>query len=254
MKRLHDTVAVVTGASRGIGAAIARAFAAEGARVVVASRKAEPLAAAAEAINADFPGAAVARACHMGHAGEVSALFEWAEANVGPVGALVNNAATNPHFGPLLSVTEAQWDKTFEVNLKGYFEATRQLVRRCQEAGRPGAVVNLASIAGLGAAPLQGVYGMTKAAVIAMTRTLAYELGSAGIRVNAIAPGLVETRFASALTGSPDVLQMYTSRCALGRIAKPEEIAGLAVFLASNESRYVTGQVIRVDGGYGLSG
>ncbi|MCA9521363.1 MAG: glucose 1-dehydrogenase [Myxococcales bacterium] len=248
--RLTGRVAVVTGASRGIGAAIARAYAAEGATVVITSRKQEALERAATAINTDFPGSAVPRACHVGHTDSIGAFIAAIWDEVGAVDVLVNNAGTNPYFGPLLGTSFSAWDKTFEVNLKGPFEMTRQVAQRWVREKRGGAVVNVASVLGVTSAPLQGVYGMTKAALLSMTRTFAHELGAAGIRVNAIAPGLVETRLAQAIIGSPEIRARFTERSPLGRHAQPEEIAGLAVYLGSDESSYVTGQVICVDGGY----
>ena len=145
---------------------------------------------------------------------------------------------------------EAAWDKTFEVNLKGYFACARAVARHLLERKAAGSIVNVTSVLGQMAAPLQGVYGMTKAGVISMTQTLAAELGPSGIRVNAIAPGLVETRFASALTGNPEIKQMVLDRTTLKRIAQPEDIAGTAAFLASDDAAYVTGQTIAVDGGW----
>ena len=251
--RLQGRVAIVTGGSRGIGAAIAHAFAREGARVVISSRKQEGLDAAAGAMKAAFPGAVRARACHVGDPAALGELVSWVAAEVGLPDVLVNNAATNPYFGPMLGVSRAAWDKTFEVNLRGPFEATRLVVQRLLEAGRPGSIINVASVVGLAAAPLQGIYGMTKAALISMTRTLAFELGRTGIRVNAIAPGLVDTRLASAIIENSERVKVFTDRTAVGRYAQPEEIAHLAVFLASDESGYVTGQTYCVDGGYSIS-
>jgi NAD(P)-dependent dehydrogenase (short-subunit alcohol dehydrogenase family) len=248
--RLKDKITIVTGASRGIGEAIAMAFAKEGAKVVLASRKQEPLDAVAEKINAETGGRAFARACHIGKAEQIDALLAWVEDELGLPDVLVNNAATNPYFGPMIGIEDWAFDKTFEVNLKGPFELTRKLALRWMGAERAGAVVNVASIAGLRAAPLQGVYGMTKAALISMTQTLAVELGPAKIRVNAIAPGLVETKFAAALTGSPEIVKIFTDHTALKRFGQPEEIAPAAIYLASDESAYVTGQTLCVDAGY----
>ena len=250
MGRLSNKTAIVTGGSRGIGEAIARAFAAEGAKVVIASRKQDALDAVAAQINADHPGSVFARACHGGEPDQLAELVAWTEAKLGLPTILVNNAATNPYFGPLLDVEWPAWDKTFEVNLKGYFEATRQVSRRLIAADSAGSIINMASIYGIKGSPMQGVYAMTKAAVVSMTETLAIELGGYGIRVNAICPGLVETRFASLMVNTPMIADRYAERAALGRWAQPAEIAGIAVYLASDEASYTTGQRFVVDGGY----
>ncbi|MGI9647845.1 MAG: glucose 1-dehydrogenase [Acidimicrobiia bacterium] len=242
---LHDRTIIVTGASRGIGQAIAAACSRAGARVVLASRKQEGVDAAAAAITADG-GMALAVACHMGDPAQVEALFARAADEFGTVHGLVNNAATNPYFGPTLGIEESAFDKTIEVNLKGPLAASRRFV----EQAEPGAsIVNIASVAGLRATPLQGVYGMTKAALISMTQTLAHELGPIGIRVNAIAPGLVETRFASALIQNEDLLQHVVGQTAAGRHGQPDEIAGAAVYLLSEAAAFMTGETMVIDGG-----
>ncbi len=252
-KRLDGKIVLVTGGSRGIGAAIAERAAGEGARVVIASRKEAELAAVAARINEKFPGAVTARACHVGQPQAIVELCDWIEKEVGVIDCAVNNAATNPYFGPLLQVEWGAWDKTFDINLKGYFEVARQVAKRLIARDRGGSIVNVASIAGLRGAPMQGIYGMTKAAVISMTETLAVELGRARVRVNAIAPGLVETRLAAALTSSPELTKIFTDRTALGRIAQPEEIAPLAIYLLADESSFVTGQCIAIDAGWSIT-
>jgi NAD(P)-dependent dehydrogenase (short-subunit alcohol dehydrogenase family) len=246
---LTGKTVLLTGASRGIGAAIARAFVDAGAKVVLASRKIEGLTEVAKPLGA----AAHAFAAHTGKEADCNALLAEAVRRFGQVDVLVNNAGTNPYFGPMLDTTNAAWDKTFEVNLKGYFWCTRELARHCIARGAPGSVVNISSVLGKRAAPLQGTYGMTKAAVISMTRTLAFELGSSRIRVNAIAPGLIDTRLASALVNDEAISQVWMSRTPAGRVGQPEEIASAALYLASDAASYVTGEVLTVDGGTTLT-
>jgi NAD(P)-dependent dehydrogenase (short-subunit alcohol dehydrogenase family) len=245
--QLEGKVAIVTGASRGIGEAIARAFAASGAEVVIASRKKDGVDGAAERIRAAVPGAAVEPvACHTGKLADVEALFAAAIAKFGKIDVVVNNAATNPHFGPLVSADQAAFDKTFEVNARGYLDVARVATRHL---GKGGNIVNVASVVALDGAPMQGIYAMTKAAVVSLTKTLAVELGPSGIRVNAIAPGLVDTRFAAAIVQNDDLVKRVVERTPLGRYAQPDEIAGAALYLASDAASFVTGHTLVVDGG-----
>ena len=246
---LEGKVAIVTGASRGIGEAIARTFVAHGARVALVARKAEAL----EAVAASLGDNALAISAHTGREDDCKRIVAETLARFGKVDVLENNAATNPHFGPMLSLTSSAWDKTFEVNTRGYFEVARNAAEGLIEAGLPGSIINITSIMGMRAAVFQGIYGMTKAAVISMTQTLAMELGGRNIRVNAIAPGLVETKFASILIDTPEIAARFNERSALGRVAQPAELAGAAVFLASDEASYVTGQTLAVDGGYTIA-
>jgi NAD(P)-dependent dehydrogenase (short-subunit alcohol dehydrogenase family) len=246
---MEGRVAIVTGASRGIGEAIARAFVAQGARVLLAARKLEGL----QTVAASLGSAAHPFAAHTGKEADCAALVMEAVSVFGQADVLVNNAGTNPYFGPLLGTSGAAWDKTFEVNLKGYFFAARELAKHLAQRGAPGAIVNIASINGMRAAPQQGVYGMTKAAVISMTRTLAVELAPARIRVNAIAPGLIETRLSDALSKDEALAKEWQLRTPLRRVGSPAEIAGAAVYLASDASSYVTGEVLVVDGGVMMS-
>jgi len=250
---LEGQVALITGASRGIGAAIARHFSDAGAKVVLAARKREPLEEVAAQLRS-AGGDALAVACHTGKLGDVKAAVAAAVERFGKIDVLVNNAATNPYFGPLLDIEEPAWDKTFEVNVKGYFYMAREVAAHLRAREAPGSIVNVASITAIRGAPFQGVYGMTKAAVISMTQTLAQELGGSGIRVNAIAPGLVETKFSAALLQNEEIVKHVTERAALGRHAQPDEIAGAALFLASPASSYVTGHVLVVDGGTTVTG
>lgn len=245
---LEDKVVLITGGSRGIGEAIARACGAAGARVAIASRKLDGVTAAAERLRADGI-IAEPFACHTGKLDDVKRLVAGTVERLGRIDVVVNNAATNPFFGPMMTIDEGAFDKTFEVNVKGYFHVAREVARHLLDRGAPGAIINVASIQGLGGAPLQGVYAMTKAAVISMTKTLAVELAPSRIRVNAIAPGLVDTRFAAALLSNKDILDRVNARTPLGRPAEPHEIGGAAVFLASDAASFVTGETLVVDGG-----
>jgi len=251
-ERLEGKVAIVTGASRGIGAAIAAHMAEEGAKVILVSRKMEGLERVAAEIR-NNGGDATPIACHAGRREQREKMLADALEAYGQVDILVNNAATNPHFGPMLTIDEAAWDKTFEVNVKGYFGMIQLLAGHLQDRKAKGSVVNIASVVGMIAAPMQGVYAMTKSAVISMTKTLAMELGAAGVRVNAIAPGLIETKFAQVLVDNDEIRSSIVNRTAAGRVGQPRDISGAAVFLASDEADYVTGDVMVIDGGWTLT-
>ena len=248
--RLDDKIALVTGASRGIGESIAREFARRGATVVLASRKQASLDAVADRINSEegVAGRALAIACHTGQTQTIEALFERIREELGRLDVLVNNAATNPYFGPAVGIDEKAFDVTMKVNVKGYFLMSQHAARMMVRQGG-GSIVNIASIAGISPGQLMVVYSMTKAAVISMTRGLAKELGRQGVRVNAIAPGLVETRFAAALIDNPDIHQPIVDTTPLRRHGQPLEIAGAAVYLASEASSFTTGAVLVCDGG-----
>ena len=246
---LDNKVAIVTGASRGIGESIARSFAANGAKVVIASRKIEGLQAVADAIGPS----AFAVAAHTGKEDDCVALVDAAVKKFGKVDIVVNNAATNPHFGPLVDADEGAWDKTFQVNVKGYYWMIRELVKHLRSREAPGSVVNVASVAGLVGSPLQGVYAMTKAAVISMTKTLASELAANKIRVNAIAPGFVDTKFAAAVLKNDVLLDEVMRITPMKRYGQPDEIAGGALYLASDAASYLTGHALVIDGGMTIS-
>jgi NAD(P)-dependent dehydrogenase (short-subunit alcohol dehydrogenase family) len=248
---LEGKVAIVTGGSRGIGEAIARAFVEQGARVAIASRKLDGVASVAESITqAHGEGRVRAFTAHTGKEDECKRLVEETVAAFGKVDVLVNNAGTNPYFGPMLNADNGAWDKTFEVNLKGYFWCAREVGRHLAgRSAKGGSIISVASIAGLVASPMQGIYSMTKASVISMTKTLALELGPSGIRVNAIAPGFVDTRLASAVLKNDDLVKAVVSRTPLGRYGSPDEIAGGAVYLASDAASFLTGHTLVIDGG-----
>ena len=243
---LKDKVIVITGASRGIGEAIARACIEGGARVALASRKQADLDRVVASLPAER---AIAIACHTGKADEVDAMMAKAVERFGRVDGIVNNAATNPYFGPLIDTPDPAIDKTFEVNVRGYLYCARAFVKHARTRDGGGSIVNIASVAGLRASPMQGIYGATKAAVISMTQTLAFELGGQKIRANAIAPGLVETKFAAAIVGNPMLRDHVVNRTPLARHAQPTEIAGAAVYLLSDAASFTTGSVMVVDGG-----
>lgn len=247
---LTGKVAIISGASRGIGEAIALAYAQAGAAVVLTSRKLENVGPVAEKIKAQG-GQALALAAHAGQQAEVEAVVAQAAAAFGRVDIAVNNAGTNPHFGPLLTAEGSHWDKIFEVNVKGYFFLAKAVAPLMRQQGG-GKIINVASIAGINPGPMMGVYSTSKAAVIMLTKALAVELGPENIQVNALAPGFIRTRFSAALWGNPQLKQMLEKATPQRRIAPPEELIGAALYLAADASNFTTGSVLVVDGGFSL--
>lgn len=244
---LEGKVAVITGASRGIGRSIALRFAQAGAKVVVSSRRLENVQPVASEVQS-AGGRALAIQAHVGKANDVEALVERTLEAFGSIDIAVSNAATNPHFGPVLTADEGQWDKILDTNTKGCFRVCQAVVPHMEEQGG-GKIINLASIAGLRPSPGMGVYGVSKAAIIMLTQVLAMELGPANIQVNAIAPGIIKTRFSQLLWKTPQYSEPILSRLPLSRFGEPEDVSGLALYLASSAADYVTGAVFVVDGG-----
>lgn len=245
---LDGKIALVTGASRGIGESIARLLAKHNARVIISSRKQEDCEKVAASIR-DDGGEATAMACHIGDLEQISALYARIEETFGKLDILINNAATNPYFGHILDTDLAAYQKTVDVNIRGYFfmsTAAGKIMRKHQG----GAIVNVASVNGVIPGGFQGIYSITKAAVISMTKAFAKECAGHNIRVNALLPGATDTKFASALVKNDAVLQQLMPHVPMQRVAEPSEMAGAVLYLASDAASYTTGSCITVDGGY----
>ncbi|WP_114394304.1 SDR family NAD(P)-dependent oxidoreductase [Oleisolibacter albus] len=244
---LTGKVALITGSSRGIGRSIAEEFARVGAKVVISSRKQE----ACDAVRAEIEaagGEAIAVPCNIGRKEELERLVRTTLDTWGRIDVLVANAAINPVYGPLAGVSDEAWDKIMGTNLRSTWQLCNLLIPGMVER-KDGSVIILSSIAGLRGNPVIGAYGVSKAAEAALVRNLAVEHGRANVRVNAIAPGIIETDFAKALTDNPDIAKAVMRRAPLGRFGTPVEIAGVALMLAGAAGRFVTGQVIVADGG-----
>jgi NAD(P)-dependent dehydrogenase (short-subunit alcohol dehydrogenase family) len=250
--KLDGKVAIVTGASKGIGEAIARGLAQAGAKVMVSSRKQEAVNRVAQEIQ-EAGGEAMAQQAHMGDPDQVAALVSRTVEKWGRLDIAVNNAGTNPHFGPLLTADEGQLEKILDVNLKGYFRLCKQVVPPMEDQGG-GKIINITSVVGIRPGPGMGAYSISKAGVIMLTKVLASELGASNIQVNAIAPGLIKTKFSQVLWQNEDLLRHQESVTPLGRIGMPEDVVGAALFLASSASDWVTGTVLLVDGGSMVTG
>lgn len=244
---LTDRIALVTGASRGIGEAIAKLLAQQGAHVIVSSRKLEECEHVAADIRA-AGGSAEAFACHVGRMEDIAATFAHIREKHGRLDILVNNAAANPYFGHILDTDLAAYNKTVEVNVRGYFFMSVEAGKLMKERGR-GAIVNTASVNALHPGDMQGIYSITKAAVVNMTKAFAKECGPLGIRVNALLPGLTRTKFAGALFENKDIYDQWVNNIPLRRHGEPSEMAGTVLYLVSDAASYTNGECIVVDGG-----
>lgn len=245
---LRGKVAIVTGASKGIGEAVARGLAEFGAQVVISSRKQEAVEAVAASLRAAGQ-EATAVAAHVGDAAALRHLVNTACERYGGIDILVNNAATNPVYGPLLATDDAVFDKILSVNLKAPLELARLAHPHLARRGG-GSIINVSSIGGLSPEPGPGLYSVSKAALLSLTKVMAREWASDGIRVNALCPGLLQTKFSAAMWQDEATLQRFLRDVPLGRIGQPEDLVGLAIYLASDASRYCTGAIFTVDGGY----
>ncbi len=245
---LSGKIAIVTGASRGIGAEIARLLAAHGAHVIVSSRRQADCQVVVDEIVA-AGGSAAAAACHIGELDQIEALFAQVEQQHGRLDVLINNAATNPYFGPITETDPAIFQKTVDVNIRGYFYMCSHGAKLMARNGG-GSIINVASVNGVVPGFQQGIYSITKAAVISMTKAFAVECAEAGVRCNALLPGLTDTKFASVLVNTPAILKQALAHVPMRRVAQPAEMAGAALYLASSASSYTTGAALNVDGGY----
>lgn len=245
---LSGRIALVTGASRGIGESIAQLLAAQSAHVIISSRKLEDCQRVVETIQANG-GSAEAFACHIGEMEQINGIFNHIRDSHGKLDILVNNAAANPYFGHVLDTDLAAYQKTVDVNIRGYFFMSVEGGKLMRESGG-GSIINVASVNGVIPGAMQGIYSITKAAVISMTKAFAKECAAAGIRVNALLPGATDTKFASALVKNDAILKQLLPHVPLNRVAQPDEMAGAVLYLASDASSYTTGTSLAVDGGY----
>lgn len=245
---LTGKVAVITGSSRGIGKAIAERMAQHGAKVTISSRKAGPCEEVAAEINARYPGAAIAVPANISSKEDLQRLVDATRKAFGKVDIVVCNAASNPYYGPMAGIEDDQFRKILENNVIANHWLINMCIPEMKERGA-GSVIIVSSIGGLRGSPVIGAYNVSKAADFQLARNLAHEYGPYGIRVNCIAPGLVKTDFAKALWSNPETLRRATDPVPLRRIGEPDEIAGAAVYLASDAGSFMTGQALVVDGG-----
>tara|TARA_B100000745_G_scaffold5923_1_gene4977 strand:- start:21 stop:803 length:783 start_codon:yes stop_codon:yes gene_type:complete len=246
--QLDNKVAIVTGASKGIGEAMARGLAEFGAKVVISSRKREAVDAVAESFQNDGL-EAIAIAANMGNVEEAQTLIDQTVDAYGGIDIIINNAAANPVFGPIQNTEERAFDKILDVNLKGPFELCKKAYPILKQRGG-GSIINISSIGGLTPERGIGIYSVSKAGLINLTKVMAQDWGADNIRVNAICPGLIKTKFSEALWGNEPILDRFLQQIPLNRVGTSDDVAGLAVYLASDAAAYCTGGVYLIDGGY----
>ncbi len=249
---LSGKTAIITGASRGIGEAIARRMAEQGANVVISSRKFDACEEVTTSINEQDGGRAISVACNIGDKEQLQNLVDKTREAFGQVDILVCNAAVNPYFGSMADIPDDAFDKVMDNNVKSNHWLSNMVLPE-MVARKDGAIIIISSIGGLRGSPVLGAYAISKAADLQLARNIATEYGAHNIRANAICPGLIKTHFAKALWDNPDILEASTSRTPLQRIGMPDEIAGMAVLMASQAGAFMTGQGIVIDGGQTIS-
>ncbi|MCA9230380.1 MAG: glucose 1-dehydrogenase [Planctomycetales bacterium] len=237
--------AIITGSTRGIGLAMARGFLEAGATVTVCSRKQEGVDEALAELK-DHGDNVFGKTVHVAQLESMEQLLTASRERFGEVHLLVNNAGTNPYFGPIVDSPDSAWDKTLDVNLKGPYQLSKLVAKQMTDGG---SIINISSVAGLTALEQQGIYSVSKAALIMLTKAMARELGRQKIRVNAICPGLIKTRLSEAIWADPKIEKIVTAQKALGRIGDTDELTGAALYFASEASSFTTGAILQVDGG-----
>jgi dehydrogenase/reductase SDR family member 4 len=244
---LEGKHALITGGTRGIGLAIVKGYLEAGAKVSFCGRKQEGVDEALQELGS-FGDHVRGFAAHIGKGEEVDSLVKASQDAFGSIGILVNNAGTNPYYGPIVESEDWAWEKTFDVNLTGPYRLSREVAKGMKALGG-GSIVNIASIAGLSAAPLQGIYSVTKAGLIMLTKVMARELGKEKIRVNCICPGVIKTKLSEALWKDEEAERKFSKMKALNRVGETDELVGAAIYLGSEASSFTTGASLQVDGG-----
>lgn len=243
---LSGKIALVTGASRGIGESIAKMLAAHGAHVIVSSRKLEGCERVVDAILS-AGGSAEALACNIGDVTQIETMFAAIKLKHRRLDVLVNNAAANPYYGNIIDTDVSSFQKTLDVNIRGYFYSS---IHGIEMMTGGGSIVNVSSVNAIIPGEMQGIYSITKAAIVSMTQAFAKECAKQGVRVNALLPGATDTKFASTLVQNQEVLSKLLDHVPMRRVANPDEMAGAVLYLASNAASYTTGVCLNVDGGY----